>query len=372
MAICLAAALFAISPAPAWASRAAVVIDGETGAVLYEKNMNHRHYPASLTKMMTLYLLFDALDRGLVTFETEFTASKRAAGQPNSKLGLRRGQTITVRDAILALVVKSANDVGTVVAEALAGSETEFARAMTIKAAALGMKQTRFRNATGLPNKGQLTTARGMARLALALYRDFPQYYHFFAATSFSYGGKTITGHNKFVLSYAGADGLKTGYIRASGFNLAASAVRGDQRLFAVVLGENSPKRRDREMARLLDRVFGDVGARRVADSGQPPAPPPEKPVIADASPWAIQVGAFSRVELAYAAIAESLKHIPGIVASAAALVTPVEQGDGGLYRARFVGVNWSEAHRACRILIRKRLDCEVVQHVFNTLALAD
>ena len=371
-AICLAVAMLSVLSAPAWAGRAAVVIDGETGAVLYQKNIDHRHYPASLTKLMTLYLLFDALDRGVVALDTEFTASKRAAGQPNSKLGLRRGQTITVRDAILALVVKSANDVGTVVAEALAGSETEFARAMTIKAIALGMKQTRFRNATGLPNKGQLTTAHDMARLARALYRDFPRYYHFFAATSFTYGGKTFTGHNKFVSSYSGADGLKTGYIRASGFNLAASAVRGDQRLFAVVLGQNSPARRDREMAKLLDRVFGDLGARRVADSGLPPAPPPAKPTIAGDGPWAIQVGAFSRVESAYAAIAESLKHIPGIVTTAAAVVTPVEEGDGGLYRARFVGVSWREANRACRILIRKRLDCEVVQHLSNALALAN
>ena len=365
-ALVLAVAVVVLTPAPAAASRAAVVIDAESGAVLYQRHMNARHYPASLTKMMTLYLLFEALDSGRVTLDTAFPVSARAAGQPNSKLGLRQGQRIRLRDAIPALVIKSANDVGTVVAEGLAGSETAFARAMTLKAVTLGMEQTRFRNATGLPNRRQLTTARDMALLARALYRDFPHYYPYFAATNFRYGGKTYSGHNTFVASYDGADGLKTGYIRASGFNLAASAVRGGRRLVAVVLGANSPKKRDREMASLLDRVFDDIGGTRVADSGQPPAPPPAKPVIAGDGPWAIQVGAFARVDSAYAAIGESLRHIPGIVATAAAVVVPVEEGDGGLFRARFVGVSWREAQRACRILNRKRLDCDVVQHLIE------
>lgn len=369
-AICLAVVVVVASASSAVARPAAVVIDGETGAVLYQSNINHRHYPASLTKMMTLYLLFEALDQGKLTLETKLFASKRAAGQPNSKLGLRQGQSIRVREAIVALVVKSANDVGTVVSEALAGTESKFAGVMTEKAMALGMTKTRFRNATGLPNKGQVSTAGDLARLAFSLYRDFPQYYHYFGETSFEYRGKTYRGHNTFVAAYTGADGLKTGYIRSSKFNLAASAVRGDQRLFAVVLGAYSPKNRDRQMAKLLDQVFGDVGARRVANSGQPPPPAPTKPQIANNGPWAIQVGAFSRMESAYAAITQSLKHIPGIVISAAPLVTPVEQGDGDLFRARFVGVSWREAHRACGILKRKRLDCEVVQHLTSTLAL--
>lgn len=371
-AVCLAVAVIVVSVSPVGATPAAVVIDGETGAVLYQSNINHRHYPASLTKMMTLYLLFEALDRGRLTLETKLFASKRAAGQPNSKLGLRQGQSIRVREAIVALIVKSANDVATVVSESLGGTESEFAGDMTRKAAALGMTKTRFRNATGLPNKGQVSSAGDLAKLAFALYRDFPQYYHFFGETSFMYRGKTYRGHNTFVASYAGADGLKTGYIRASKFNLAASAVRGDERLFAVVLGAYSPKKRDRQMAKLMDQVFGEVGARRVANSGQPPPPAPEKPLIATKGPWAIQVGAFSHVESAYAAISESLKHIPGIVTNAAPLVVPVEQGDGDLYRARFVGVSWREAHRACRILNRKQLACEVVQHLTSTLALAD
>lgn len=377
----LALATQVLFPAPLRARPAAVVIDGDTGAVLYQKNMNHRHYPASLTKMMTLYLLFEALERGEVALDTAFKVSARAAGQPNSKLGLRKGKRIRVRHAILALIVKSANDVATVVAEGLAGSELAFAREMTAKAQALGMKRTSFRNASGLPNRGQLSTARDMARLARALYRDFPQYYKFFAVTSFRYGGRTYRGHNKFVSSYSGADGLKTGYIRASKFNLAAAAKRNGRRLFAVVFGAQSPDRRDREMANLLDGAFSEIAKTRIASVAPAPAPtrksgglrpPPEKPGIDSAgSPWAIQVGAFSRIDAAYAAIAASLKHVPGIVARAAALIVPIAEGDGGLYRARFVGVSWRQAQRACRILNRKRLDCDVVQHFFDSEALA-
>ena len=385
----LASAMFvamaALLPAPLLARPAAVVIDGDTGAVLYQKNMNHRHYPASLTKMMTLYLLFEAIEHGDVALGDSFKVSARAAGQPNSKLGLRKGKRIRVSQAILALIVKSANDVATVVAEGLAGSEVAFARKMTAKAKALGMNRTSFRNASGLPNRGQLSTARDMARLARALYLDFPRYYRYFAATSFRYGGKTYRGHNKFVSSYDGADGLKTGYIRASKFNLAASAKRRGRRLFAVVFGARSPDRRDREMANLLDGAFSEMAKIRVASvtvsttpspaSGGLPLPPPKKPVIDTVgAPWAIQVGAFSRINSAYAAVENSLKHIPGIVVRAAALIVPVAEGDGGLYRARFVGVSWREAQRACKILTAKRLDCEVVQHFFDSesLALAD
>ena len=382
LALAVAFATQVLHGAPSLASPAAVVIDGDTGAVLYQKNMNHRHYPASLTKMMTLYLLFEALERGDIALDSRLKVSARAAGQPNSKLGLRKGKRIRVRDAVLALIVKSANDVATVVAEALAGSEVAFAKLMTVKARALGMKRTSFRNASGLPNRGQLSTAHDMALLGLALYRDFPQYYKFFSFTDFRYGGKTYRGHNKFVTSYDGADGLKTGYIRSSKFNLAASAKRRGKRLFAVVLGSGSPDRRDRQMANLLDGAFSELAKMRIASvtfsptptraSGGVPLPAPKKPVIDTVgAPWAIQVGAFSRISSAYAAVENSLKHIPGIVVRAAALIVPIAEGDGGLYRARFVGVSWREAQRACKILTAKRLDCEVVQHFFESRSLA-
>ncbi len=352
---------------PAVASRSAIVVDGVTGQVLYEVRANHRHYPASLTKMMTLYMLFEALDRGQLTLDSKLPASNRAAGQPASKLGLHQGDTIRVRDAILALVVKSANDVATAVAEALAGQEWRFAVLMTRKARKLGMRRTSFRNASGLPNRRQISTVRDMATLARALYRDFPQYYHYFSAQSFRWRGKTYRSHNNMIGRYAGVDGLKTGYIRASRFNLATSARRGDRRIVAVVFGARSSKARDREMVQLLDRGFAEIRQARYS----PPPPPPIKPTEVAMAPWAIQVGAFTHIEEAYAAIRKSQRRIPEYIAGAAAVVVPVAEGDGGLYRARFVGMNTIVARRGCYALKRKKYECEVVRHMPGTDVIA-
>ena len=380
--LCLAVVASVIPAAPAAASRAAIVIDARSGAVVYQKSADLRRHPASLTKMMTLYLIFEALDEGRLTLDAKFRVSARAAARPASKLGLRKGTSITARDAIGALISKSANDVATVVAEALGGEEWFFAQMMTRKARALGMRKTNFRNASGLYHRSQLTSARDMATLARALVRDFPQRYRLFAARSFRYGGKTYRNHNRMLKTHAGVDGIKTGYIRASGFNLVASAMRGDRRMIAVVLGARSPKLRDRETAALIARAFAQTRM-----TGPPPPPPPQKPlnlqmaqkaqkaekaqktqnqnpIIVAGAPWAIQVGAYSRAKGAYAALEKSRPYIPGIVARAKAVVVPVELGDGGLYRARFVGVSASEARRACRILTRKRLDCDAVRHV--------
>ena len=178
---------------------------------------------------------------------------------PNSKLGLKRGETISVDDAVLALVTKSANDVAVVIAETLAPTESEFAQMMTKKAKALGMNRTSFRNASGLYNRRQLSTARDMAILAQALIRDFPERYKSFSARSFSHNGRVYRNHNKLLRSYQGADGLKTGYIRAAGYNLAASARRDGHRLIAVLFGGRSAKKRDRQVARLLDRGFSKL-----------------------------------------------------------------------------------------------------------------
>ena len=211
--------------APADASRyASIVVDADSGQVLHARHANTKRYPASLTKLMTLYLTFEALENGRLKLGQELTASKRAAGMPPSRLGLKQGDKIKVRDIVLALVVKSANDAAVVIAEELGGTEINFGKIMTAKAKALGMKRTSFRNASGLHNRYQKSTAHDMARLATALLRDFPEYYHYFSSKSFAHGQRTYRNHNSLLRYYEGADGMKTGYVRASGFNLVASA----------------------------------------------------------------------------------------------------------------------------------------------------
>lgn len=235
---------------------AAIVVDVESGEVLHAANADETRYPASLTKMMTLYLLFEELEKGAMRLNQPLPVSAQAEAMPASKLWLKRGSTITVEEAILALVVRSANDVAVVVAEALGGSERQFGHMMTAKARDLGMRSTVFRNASGLPDAGQTTSARDMATLSIRLMQDFPQYYHYFSRQSFTYRGTTHNSHNRLVRNYPGADGMKTGFIRASGFNVATSAVRDGRRLVSVVMGGFTAASRDAHMADLLDRGF--------------------------------------------------------------------------------------------------------------------
>jgi D-alanyl-D-alanine carboxypeptidase len=254
-------ALAGIFSAPAHANSkyAAYVIHADTGDVLFDRYSTARRYPASLTKMMTLYLLFEELDAGELTLQSKLKVSARAAGQPPSKLGLKAGSTIDVETAIEALVVKSANDVAAVVAEHISGSEWRFAKKMTAKARSLGMSRTRFRNASGLPNSKQVTTARDMAVLGQRVVQDFPQYYHYFSAKSFTWGGRTYASHNRLVKTYSGADGIKTGYTRRSGFNLVTTAVKGDNRLIGVVLGGRTSRSRDKHMRNILNKGFASI-----------------------------------------------------------------------------------------------------------------
>ncbi len=238
---------------------AAIVVDANSGRVLYEQNARDLRYPASLTKMMTLYLLFEAIDSGRASMATPMPVSAFASRRPPSKLGLKAGQTIDVQTAVLALCVKSANDVATVVAEYLGGSEERFAEIMTSKARQLGMSSTTFRNASGLPDDGQRTTARDMAILASALRAKFPHHYHYFKNREFAYAGKMVRGHND-LLNKPGVDGLKTGYIRASGFNVATSAARGGKRVFAVVMGGDSASARNAHMEQLIDTYLPRAG----------------------------------------------------------------------------------------------------------------
>ncbi len=235
---------------------AAIAIDAQTGDVLHESNADASRYPASLTKMMTLYMLFDAMEQNRVTLNTQMPVSAHAASMPQTNISLRRGDTISVRDAIPALIVRSANDVAAVVAEALGKSESNFAHMMTAKARILGMFSTTFRNASGLPNSAQKSTARDLVILSMRLMQDFPQHYHYFSTQSFIYKGTTYKSHNRMVRNTEGVDGMKTGYIRASGFNVATSAKRNNRRVIVVVMGGKTAKSRDRHIAELLDRTF--------------------------------------------------------------------------------------------------------------------
>lgn len=232
---------------------AAIVVDANTGKVLFDRNSRELRYPASLTKMMTLYMLFEALETGRVDPTAQLPVTAFAASKPPSRLGLRPGQHIDVQTAILALCVRSANDVATVVAEYLGDSEARFAEMMTAKARQLGMNSTTFRNASGLPDADQRTSARDMAVLSTALRKRFPQHYHYFSNREFSYAGKIIRGHNDLLGRVDGVDGLKTGYIRASGFNLATSAGRGGRRIVAVVMGGETARARNAHMEELIE-----------------------------------------------------------------------------------------------------------------------
>lgn len=416
-------ALGLLSPSAARAVvYSAIVIDAETGQVLHQDNPDAETYPASLTKMMTLYMLFDAVDGKKVKMGDRMPVSAYAAGQAPSKLGLRKGQTIRVEDAIKALVTKSANDVAVVVAEYLGDNEPNFGQMMTRKARALGMSKTQFRNASGLPNPNQTTTARDIAKLSVALRRDFPQYYHYFAVRSFKYGKQTIATHNRVLLNYKGADGLKTGYIRDSGFNLATSARRDGRSVVGVVLGGQTASWRDKRMMSLLDTSFA------VARNSKAPTPvyasAPAAPKLSPAEQrrqaqlaakrdaaeqqlaaalarsdkkatlqaradvertlssmaataaapatqwgrvqsndgsieWAIQVGAFSAFSSAHTQATKAMKVVQAKMASAQLLVTPMNSSNGLVYRARLVGLDGEDqAKAACKLLKQKKMNC--------------
>ncbi|MEQ9448807.1 MAG: D-alanyl-D-alanine carboxypeptidase family protein [Rhodospirillaceae bacterium] len=370
--------------APAANIYASIVVEADTGRVLHERYADSERYPASLTKMMTLYLLFEAIENGELTMESEFEVSKRAAGQAPSRLGLRPGSKIKVEDALNALITKSANDVATVVAENLADKEYLFAVKMTRKARALGMMNTTFRNASGLPNSRQVSTARDMAILSARLFKDFPQYYPYFSRPKFSYGGRTYKSHNNLLGRYEGADGIKTGYTRASGFNLAASAEREGKRLVAVVLGGRSVTTRDRHLVDLLDKGFAVlsdrpdmvIAADRIEafqDSSETTDAGPlggasgsvgDVDDVINGVPgwvileetWGIQIGAFSvkgTAQLVAKRAAEKLEYYGDV----RPFVERVRIKGRTLYRARVLGLERRDLVRACSIVVPENMD---------------
>jgi len=267
----------------------ALVIDAETGQVLRQLNPDAVTYPASLTKMMTLYLTFEALNQGRIKIDQYVQVSPAAVAHKPSKLGFEPGEWVMVRDMILGIVTKSANDAAAVLAETLGGTEANFALMMTQKAQQLGMTHTHYANASGLPDPEQLTTARDLARLALALYRDFPREYRYFAVKQFDFQGETVNGHDHMLDRYPGADGIKTGFTVASGYNLATSAVQNGHRLIGIILGGRSVRSRDASMAQLLDLGFADLGRQPdVLVAQRQPAPttsPAASPAVAAAQP---------------------------------------------------------------------------------------
>lgn len=260
---------------------AAIVIDSATGQVLHERHADKSLHPASLVKMMTLLLAFEGIENGTLTLNQRIRISNHAAAQPPSKIGLPAGSSITVRDAIYALVTKSANDIAVALAEGIGGTESQFVHMMNRKARELGMSSTRFHNAHGLHHPQQVSTARDMARLSRHLVLHYPKQYRYFSTRNFSFNGTNYHNHNRLMETYDGMDGIKTGFINASGFNLAASAVRDDVRLIAVVFGGRTSQSRNAHMAELLDQSFARIGrgsntkpAPRIATQGTTTAPP--------------------------------------------------------------------------------------------------
>ena len=235
---------------------AAIVVDANSGEVLFAKSADGQRYPASITKVMTLYLAFEAVSAGRLSLNDQLVVSPRAAAQAPTKLGLRAGESITVADAMHAVAVKSANDMAVALAEKIGGTESRFAALMTLRARELGMNNSRFVNASGLPDSRQLSSARDIAILSRAVMRDYPQYYVFFGQKDFVYRGQSIRNHNHLLFQMPGVDGIKTGFTNASGYNLAASAVRNNRRLIAVVLGGNSSAARDNHVQDLLETGF--------------------------------------------------------------------------------------------------------------------
>ena len=388
---------------PAQAGYAHFIMDANTGKVLASQNADVKNHPASLTKMMTLYMVFEALHHGRLTWDQRIKMSKHGASAAPSKLWVRAGTTFTVREAVYGMIVKSANDLAEGMGDHLGGSEAKFAQMMTRKARQLGMSSTTFRNASGLPNKAQVTTARDMAKLGLALQRDFPKEYKMFNTSSFKFRGNTIRGHNRLLTSYQGVDGIKTGYTNASGFNLVSAVNHNGRSVVGVVLGGKTSRSRDNQMAALLDKAVPK--ASRTHSSEQliasastsrtfdlPPASVPlpmfaerrdpvamqiaaANTVMADAiqtsvappttskrSAWEVQIAAADSRAAALSLLRNARPSILSNYAGIAPYTEAVRSGSATLHRARFTGFDSQEAAlSACKDLKAHSYSCVVM-----------
>jgi D-alanyl-D-alanine carboxypeptidase len=348
-----------------------IVVDAATGRVLEAYNASRRAHPASLTKLMTLYLTFQQLESGKLTLNTRMRVSRHAAAQQPTKLWLRHGSTITVREAILGITTRSANDAAVVLAEHLGRSEAHFAHLMNLEARKLGMKRTVFYNASGLPNRRQWTTARDMALLAVALIHRYPEYYHFFGVRAFRFNGHTVYGHNHLLDECEGVDGMKTGYVSASGFNIVTSAKRDGRRLVGVVLGGRTARARDVQMAALMDRGFGHgiahhSAAEALATLTLPNpllgklAKPERVSTSAGGGSWVIEIGGNFSTQSSVRRVLKSARlSAPSLRHNGHGIVVALR---GRRYRARFSHLEGTEAMAACTALKRKKYSCRIVR----------
>jgi D-alanyl-D-alanine carboxypeptidase len=362
---------------------ASIVIDADTGAILSQRYAGKKLYPASLTKVMTLMLTFDAIKAGKVSLYDRVRMSPYAASMVPSKLGLKPGETIRVKDAINILVTKSANDVAVALAEHLAGTEYRFARMMTAKARSIGMANTTFKNASGLHNDRQMSTARDMAQMGRVLINNYSDYYPYFSRKSFRYQGVTYNNHNKLMRTYKGMDGLKTGYTSKSGFNLVASAERDGSRIIGVVFGGRSGTTRNNHMKVILDRGFEKMDTLHLARLRDMPHPR-KKPVMVyaaaahnaapangiepasgraishqslhvasasdDASLWSVQIGAFKSRVKTDNLLQDAVKVLPKGLAGAYPIIAPLRTASSGwMFRARLAGLTQNQAKNACQ-----------------------
>ena len=380
--------------AKSFASTSSIMVDAEDGKVIYENNADELRYPASLTKLMTLYITFNALENKRLKLTDKLKVSRVAAGRSPSKLGVVAGSTISVQDAVKAVIVKSANDCATVLAEHFSPNEAEFAKLMTSTAKKLGMKHTTFKNASGLPNSMQKTTARDMSILAMAVYHHFPQYYKWFSQKSFMYKGQKITGHNHLLDTFKGADGMKTGYTAASGFNIVTSAKRGNKRVIAVTMGHKFLNERDKHAYKMMDlgldrmcknksvdvaELTGAINGRnaqtKVMAAKVQPKSAPAKVVAQNAKTvpakkhyaavsngkYALQIGSFSDYSRAKNYALKVKNNIAKVYAVHDIMVEKISSPKGDLYRSKVVGFAKNDAAKICRSMMQKKQACLVV-----------
>ena len=381
------------------AATSSIMVNADNGSVMYEQNADESRYPASLTKLMTLYITFSALEKGDLKLNDKLKVSRVAAGRSPSKIGVVAGETISVKDAVMAVIVKSANDCATVLAEHFSPTEADFAVLMTKTAKKLGMHQTVFKNASGLPNSKQKTTARDMSKLAMAVYHHFPQYYKWFSVQSFKYKGRTITGHNHLLKTFAGADGMKTGYTAASGYNIITSAHRNNKRVIAVTMGHRYLGERDKKAALMMDKglkelkkagyvdvaaLTREINTGRRAEVTQVAAiqPRPSKiknaklEIAHDTTPakvektavksvasgnYAVQIGSFSDYKRAKNYAVSVKNNLAKKYAVHEIKIEKIEAQNRVMYRSKVVGLAKNDANAICQTLKQQKQACFVV-----------